>query len=185
LIASTAEVTVEKAVIRITAVSRSHLPDAAEDLHAVRIRQLVVEEDEVRFLLVQGPQALFATARFRDLIALPGEALPEGHADQLLVLDDEDLLAAHAATSDAQGSAMTNAAPPLSELAALDGPPVREDDVAHDGQAQAGALGLGGEEGLEDLLQRGGGDARTRSRRPPPPPFLPRAGWRARCGRDR
>ena len=66
------------------------------------------------------------------------------------------------------GSRSRKVAPPGAGRRQVHRAAVPLDDAAHHRQAEAGAGGLGGEEGLEDPRAQLGGDARARSRSPRP-----------------
>src|SRR5262249_32337646 len=70
------------------------VPQRAEELEAVQLREHHVDDQEVELTLARLDEALLAVLRDEDAVALGAEVHLEAHRDAVVVLDHEDGAAA-------------------------------------------------------------------------------------------
>ena len=175
--ASTADSVVPCAVIRMTVVSGRELAHLVEQLEARHARHADVADHQVPVVALEGDQRLAGRATGADVVTV---ALQEDLEELLhagLVVDDQDprqspLLDGRSESRSTRlrirrwAGTLAPSCPCPRSLATADASAVRLDHAVHGREAEPGALGLGGEERLEDALERR--RARCRSRDPRP-----------------
>ena len=125
-----------------------------QQLVAVALRQHDVEHDQVHLRLQRHAQPDLAVGGHAHLVAVLAQVEAQAQRDGAIVFDDED--AGHG--GHAAGSTTRKVLPSPSRVSSSILPPCSLDDLAGDGEAETGALGLareqvvGAVEALEDAF---------------------------------